>query len=82
MGGVCGASEASRARVVVQESRRSRSPSIRHGTRMRAGEHFVQERTEREDVAARVRLLAVQLLGRHVLQRPDASLSWVTPERA
>jgi hypothetical protein len=36
-----------------------------------AGEHLVEHSAEREDVGARVHHLAFQLLGRHVLQRPE-----------
>ena len=36
-----------------------------------AGQHFVQDRAEREDVGARVGLAAVELLGCHVLQRAE-----------
>ena len=35
------------------------------------GEHLVQHRAEREDVGARVRLAALELLGRHVLERAE-----------
>ena len=36
-----------------------------------AREHLVQHAAEAEQIAARIRLLALQLLRRHVLQRPD-----------
>ena len=44
-----------------------------------AGQHFVKQRAEREDVGARIHLLAAQLLGRHVGQRADHQPRAVRP---
>src|SRR5258706_6196374 len=48
--------------------------------RNRAGCHFVEDRTEGEQVAARVEFLATGLLGRHICHRADGG-SWAGQER-
>ena len=53
------------------ENRRDESGGALAFERLPAGQHFVDERTKRKDVGARVRLFAFELLGRHVLQRAD-----------
>ena len=58
-------------RWIFVENRRDHRGGIRTFERPAAREHLVQHASEREQVAARVGFLALQLLGRHVLQRAD-----------
>ena len=57
-------------RVRVHDRARSGSPGSCPRTPA-SGQHLVEHRAEREDVGARIGLLALELLGRHVLQRAE-----------
>ena len=58
-------------RGLVLQNRAHQTGAARSRKRRAAGEHFVEDRAEREDVASRVGLLPLDLFGRHVLKRPE-----------
>ena len=69
-GGVIGCDARDRRRLVVHD-RADEARLALAVERLLAGRHLVEHRAEREEVAARVRLAALELLGRHVLERAE-----------